>query len=185
MQRPHIVQPVRKLDEQDADVFGHGEDEFAEIFRLLGGLVRLKLDASQLRHAVHEPRNFGPELLFDVGKRDVRILDRVVQQRGGDRGAVHFHFGQNARDFERMRKIGVARRPHLRSVGLHGKDISAVEKVFVRVRIIGLDALDQFVLAHKAGGLSFFRDVQGSRRLVFRLRPLFAFIRQAAPSLEC
>ena len=31
MQRPHIVQAVGKLDQQDADIIRHGEQEFAEI----------------------------------------------------------------------------------------------------------------------------------------------------------
>ncbi len=39
-QRPHVVQPIRQLHQQDADVFRHREDELAEILGLLR-LIRL------------------------------------------------------------------------------------------------------------------------------------------------
>ena len=44
MQGPHVVQPVGQLNQQNADVLGHGEQQFTEIFGLLG-VVRLQFDA--------------------------------------------------------------------------------------------------------------------------------------------
>ena len=38
VERAHVVQPVGELDQQDADVVGHGEQELAEI---LGGALVL------------------------------------------------------------------------------------------------------------------------------------------------
>ena len=33
MQRAHVVQPVRQLHQQHADILGHGEQELAQVFR--------------------------------------------------------------------------------------------------------------------------------------------------------
>jgi hypothetical protein len=74
----HVVQPVGQFDEQDPNVFGHGEDELAEILGLLR-LVRLQLDPRQLGHAVDEPPDFRPEPALDIVEGRDRILDRVVQ----------------------------------------------------------------------------------------------------------
>ena len=79
MQRAHIVQPVRQLDQQHADIFRHREDQFAEIFRLLG-LIGLQFDARQLGDAVNQPRDAGAELFLDILERGERILDRIMQQ---------------------------------------------------------------------------------------------------------
>jgi hypothetical protein len=32
-------------------------------------------------------------------------------------------------------------------VGLHGKDIGAVEEILIRIRVVGLHPLDEFILA--------------------------------------
>ena len=132
-QRLHVVQPVGELDQQHADVLGHREHELAEILRLLG-LVRLQFDARQLGHAVDQPRDLGAEQPLDVVERRDRVLDRVVQQAGDDRGAVELHLREEAGDLDRVREIRVARGAQLRAVRLHRIDIGAVERVLVGVR---------------------------------------------------
>ena len=47
MERPHIVQPVRELDEEHADVAAESKDELAEVLCLLGA-VRLQFEAGEL-----------------------------------------------------------------------------------------------------------------------------------------
>ena len=118
MQRAHVVQPVGELDQQHADVLGHREHELAEILRLLG-LVRLHFDARQLGDAVDQPGDLGAEQPLDVVERRDRVLDRVVQQAGNDRGGVELHLREQARDLDRMREIRVARGAQLRAVRLH------------------------------------------------------------------
>ena len=139
-----------KFDEQHPDVLGHREDELAEILGLLG-LIRLQLDARQLGHAVDEPGDFGAEQPFDVVEGGDRVLDRVVQQPGHDRGAVELHLGENAGDLDRMREIRVAGGAQLRAMGLHRIDIGAVERAFVGVRVVGFDELDELELPHHDG----------------------------------
>ena len=47
-----------------------------------------------------------------------------------------------------MRKIGVARRPALGAVLLHGVDIGLVEERLVDIGLVALNALDKLVLTH-------------------------------------
>ena len=90
----------------------------------------------------------GAEHPLDVVERRDRVLDRVVQQPGDDRGAVELHPGEDAGDLDRMREIRIARGAQLRAMRLHRIDIGAVERVFVGIRVVGLDPLDQLELAH-------------------------------------
>ena len=57
MQRPHIVQTIRKLDQKNADIIGNGEQEFAQI---LGSafIFGLRFDFRKLGNAVDQPRDF-------------------------------------------------------------------------------------------------------------------------------
>ncbi len=59
MERAHVVQPVGELDQQHADVVGHGEQEFAQIFRR-ALVLALRLDLGELGDAVDHPRHVGP-----------------------------------------------------------------------------------------------------------------------------
>ena len=151
VQRPHVVEPVRELHQQDADIVGHRQDQLAEILRLLG-LVGLQFEARELGDAVDEPRDLRSEPLLDILERCERVLDRVVQQPGHDRRAVELHPRQDAGDLDRMGKVGIARGAQLRAMGLHRKDVSLVERVLVNRRVIGFDPLDELELAHHRRG---------------------------------
>ena len=146
-QRLHVVQAVGELDQQHADVLGHRQHELAEILGLLG-LVGLQLDPRQLGDAVDQPRDLRTEHALDVVEGRDRVLDRVVQQPGDDRGAVELHLGEDAGDLDRMGEIGVARGAQLRAMRLHRIDVGTVERVLVGVRIVGFDPLDQLELPH-------------------------------------
>ncbi len=145
--RPHVVEAIGELHQEDADVLGHGEHELPEILRLLG-LVGLQLEAGQLGDPVDELGDVGTEQALDVLERRHRVLDRVVQQPGDDRGGVELHPGEDARDLDGMREIGIARGAQLRAMRLHREDIGAVERILVGRGIVALDALDQLELAH-------------------------------------
>ena len=82
-QRLHVVQPVGELDQQHANVLGHGEEELAEILGLFG-LIGLQLDPRQLGDTVDEPGDLATKHPFDVVEGGDRVLDRIVQQPGHD-----------------------------------------------------------------------------------------------------
>ncbi len=142
------MQAVRQLDQQDADVVGHRQHQFAEILGLLSALGE-QFELRQLGDAIDQPCDLGAEIRLDVGDGGGGIFHRVVQQRGRDGRGVEFQIGEDAGDFERMREIGIARGAFLRAVRLHGEDIGLVENRFVGARIIGPHALDERRLPHQ------------------------------------
>ena len=88
----HVVQPIGQLDEDDADVLGHGQEHLADVLGLLL-FMAVGADLGQLGHAVDELRHFRPEALLDVVEREVRVLGDVVQEGGGDGGVVQAQLG--------------------------------------------------------------------------------------------
>ena len=60
IERAHVVQAVSELDQQHPNIVGHGEQQFAEIFRLFG-LIRLQLKAGQLGDPVNQAGDFIAE----------------------------------------------------------------------------------------------------------------------------
>ena len=87
LERAHVVQAVRELDEQHADVARDGDQQLAEVLGLLG-LLGDEIEPLDLGQAVDERADLGAEQLVDLGARGVGVLDHVVQQRGGDRRIV-------------------------------------------------------------------------------------------------
>jgi len=97
LDRAQVVQAVRQLDQDDAQVLGHRDDQLPVVLRL-GVLAALELDAGQLRDALDEIRDLVAELrahLLDVGGR---VLDDVVQQRRRERRFVELEPGEDLRD---------------------------------------------------------------------------------------
>ncbi len=149
-QRAHVVQAVGKLHQENADVVGNGQQQFAQVLGLLG-LARDQLQPLQLGQALDQRADFRSEDLVDLGPRRLGVLDRVVKQGGDDGRVVELQVGEDRRHFERVREIWIAGGAGLRAVRLHGVDIGAVQQVFVGVGIVGPDALDEVILTHHAG----------------------------------
>ena len=147
VERAHVVQPVGELDQQHAHVLGNRQQQLAQVLRLLG-LLRDQVELLQLGQALDQLADIRAEQLVDLlaGRRGV--LDRVVQQRDGDRRLVEMHVGEDRRDFERMREIGIAGSAPLVAMLLHGIDIGLVEQRLVDVGLVALNALDKLVLTH-------------------------------------
>ncbi len=149
LERAHVVQAIGKLDEEDTHVVGDGEQQLAEIFRLLG-LLGDKVQPLELGQTLDETADILAEQLVDLSARRRRVLDRIVQQRDRDRRLVEMHVGEDGGDFERMRNIRVATGTLLLAMFLHGIDISLVEESFVGVGFVFLNPLDKLVLPHHA-----------------------------------
>ena len=146
MERAHVVQAVGELHQQHADVVAEREQELAEV---LGGalVLRLRLDLAELGDAVDQPRDVLAEQLFDLFRSGERVLDRVVEDGGGDGLVVELQVGEDARDLDRMAEIGIAAGARLRAVRLHREDVGAIDQPLVRIGIVGADFLDQLILA--------------------------------------
>ena len=83
LQRPHVVQPIGELHEDDADVVHHREEHLAEALGL-ALFARRELQRGQLGDALDDVRDLLAEQLADFLDRVGRVLDDVVQQAGGD-----------------------------------------------------------------------------------------------------
>ena len=143
------MQPVGELHQQHPDVVAERQQELAEV---LGGafVLRLRLDLAELGDSVDQPGDVLAEQLLDLVRGRQRVLDRVVEDRGGDRLVVELEIGEDARDLDRMAEIRVARGALLVAVRLHREDVGAVDQPLVRIGIVGADLLDQLILPQHA-----------------------------------
>ncbi len=143
----HVVQAVGELHQQHAHVVGDGQEELAQVFRLLR-LLGDEIELGELGQAFDQAADVLAEKLVDLGPGGVGILDGVVQQRRGDGRIVELEVGQDRRNLERMGEIGVAGGPLLLAMGLHGVDIGAIQQRLVGIGVVAAHPVDQVVLAH-------------------------------------
>ena len=121
-QRTHVMQAVGKLNDNDADVLGHGEEHLAQREGLL--LVHaVDFDVGELGHAIDELGYRIAKQAGHIGKRGLGILDGIVQQRGAHHIAVHLEIGQNDGHLDGMVNVHLARAALLVAVLLGGKAI--------------------------------------------------------------
>ena len=89
-----VVEAVAELDEQDADVLGHGHDHLAD--RLgLGGLAVLEL--VELGDAVDQQGDLVAEVGPQAVQGVVGVLHGVVQEGGGERLGGQAELGEDGR----------------------------------------------------------------------------------------
>ena len=168
VQRAHVVQPVGQLDQQHADILGHGEQELAQVFGR-AFILGHGLDLGKLGHPVDQPRDLGAEMRLDILDRRQRVLDRVVQQRGDDGRLIELQIGHKTGNFDRVAEIGIAAGAFLAAVFLDGIDIGAVEHRLIGLRVVFENLLDEFVLAQHVT-LNMGAGVRGGKRVVAAVR---------------
>ena len=157
----HVVQAVGQLDDDDAQVFRHGDEDLADIggvlgeFRVLlaalqgggaqllfvfrGGVALLAFvhaDDLQLGDAVHKMRDFRPELRDQLLDRDLAVLDDIVQQSGREGRLVHLQLRQDLRDLDRMDDVGLSAAAALPVVLLVGETKRPPHQIGVGLRAI-------------------------------------------------
>ena len=138
--RPGVVEPVGEFDHQDADVLGHGHDHLAHGL----GLGRLtEADLVQLGDAVHQHGHFGAELGLQVGQRVRGVLDGVVQQGRGQRGAAQAEFGEDGGHRDGVRDVGVPALALLAPVAALGHHEGALDEVEILFGVVGADSAQQ------------------------------------------
>jgi hypothetical protein len=124
VERPHIVQAIGELDHEHAQVARHGHEHLAVVLRLAllaGGEGEL----ADLRDAVDEVGDLGPELPLEIALGRVRVLEDVVQEPRRHRDHVHLEVHEQAGHLERMREIGLAGGALLTLVGLLREPVGA------------------------------------------------------------
>ena len=109
--RPHVVRPVSQFNEQNTDILAHRQQQFAKVFRLF--VIRLHFKTGEFRHAIDKAGDFGTKFAPDLIKRDIRILDHIMQQCRDDRGFVEMHVSKDLRHLKRVGEVGITRRSNL------------------------------------------------------------------------
>jgi hypothetical protein len=131
LQRAHVVQPVAQLDDDDPGVLRDREQQLPVVLHLfLGGAPEGQ--AGDLGEPVHDPGDLGAELPGDVLRADVRVLDHVVQQRGGDGGAVEQLLRQNEGHGDAVGDEVLTRHPLLAPVGGRAEAEGPIDEIEVQ-----------------------------------------------------
>jgi hypothetical protein len=138
----HVVEPVGQLDQQHADVAGHGDDHLADGLGL-GRLAGLEADPVQLGEPVGDLAHLWPELRLDLGHGHRGVLDHVVEQRRDDRGRVQPEVGHDHRHAQRMGDVGQAGLAGLAGVLLAGDLVGAADQHQVGARVAVLHPAEQ------------------------------------------
>ena len=76
-QCPKVVQSVGELNQNNADVFGHGHRHLLEVFSLLF-FFAFEVNVRELRHTIHEIGHYIPELSGQRGFRYTGVFNNVV-----------------------------------------------------------------------------------------------------------
>ena len=141
-QRPHVVQAVGQLDEDDAYVVRHREHHLSDVLRL-PLLAASQIDLRDLRYAVNDMSDRGAEFLLNLAVCNVGVFHCVVQQSGGDRRGIQLHFCQHQRYFEGMDQIRLAGSASLPIVVLEGELVGALDDVEVISRTVLANQVQQ------------------------------------------
>ena len=124
LQRAHIVQAVSQFHEHHTNIVDHGQEHLANVFRLpvfRGDHV----EAADLGDASDQQGNFGTEAFLNARNRELRVFDDVMEERGGQRGGIHAHVGEDVRDLQEMAEIRVAGTADLVAVAFRGDFVGA------------------------------------------------------------
>ena len=142
LKRAHVVQAISEFDEDNPDVGDHGQKHFADIFRLTVFAVG-ELDLVDLGDTLDNVGDLVAEIGLDLLTGGRGVLNRVVQQTGGDSRRVHLHFSEHFRHFERVDDVRLTRRTHLALVMLDAKLPGLANKSNVFSGSIDLDEAEK------------------------------------------
>ena len=141
-ERRHVVEPVGQLDDEDAHVLRHRHEHLAHRGGLLR-LLRVELDALELRDTVDDAGDVGAELRGDVLERDVRVFDRVVQEGGGDGDVVETEVGDDRGDRQRVMDVRLPRLAHLLAVSVSRQLVGPGDHQRARLRVVRPEGADE------------------------------------------
>ena len=141
----HVVQAVGHLDEDDADVFRHGEQQPAEVLGL-GRCLVAEDTARNLGEPVDNRGYLFAEVVFDVFDRILRVFDHVVEQSGAYRGGAQpYLLAHDAGHGNGVEDVGLARTAADTLVGLFGKLECTLDNLDF-LAVVGVEiAIEQFL----------------------------------------
>ena len=126
VQRTHVVQPIRQLDQDDPRILGDGQQQLAVVLDL-AFLPRGERQVGDFGEPIDDLRDLGTELAFDIVDGNVGVFHNVVQQPAGNRGGIQMQVGENACNLHAMGDIRLTRMAHLTGMRGIGEPIRAYE----------------------------------------------------------
>ena len=144
LDRPHVVEPVGELDQDDADVLRHRDDHLPVVLGLRL-LAALEGRAGQLRDALDHRGDLVAELDAKVVEVGLGVLDDVVQERGGDRLVVEPQLGADLRRRPRVVDERLARPADLALVRGRRVVERTRDQLLVDRGVVRLDCADELV----------------------------------------
>ena len=141
----HVVQPVGHLDQDDADVLGHGQGHLLEVLRLS---LRLAAEhGGQLGHPIDQFRDRLAEAAAQAGLGHRGVFDHIVQQGRHDGLMIHAHLDQYGGHGQRVGDVGMARAPELAGMGIGGIGVGTANLLALPGGKVGVQQPDQRIYA--------------------------------------
>jgi hypothetical protein len=131
IERAHVVQPVRELDDDDARVLRDREQQLAVALDLAFLLRTAGREFGDLCESVDYAGDLLAEIALDVGHRDAGVFDDIVDQPAGDGHRIELQLRQDLGDFDAVRDEGLAGETLLTAVRLGAETVRAREKIAV------------------------------------------------------
>ena len=152
-----IVQAVGQLDENDADILGHGHEHLAQILHLL--LLLGVAQHTKAGYAVHQLGDRGSEFVLNGLIVKLGILDAIMQQARADGVGIQPHFNDDLRDRHRMDDVRLSILAFLALVGPVRAFVCRADFFLIDRRVLFFRALNQeidFVLDWGSHGVPSF-----------------------------
>ena len=142
------MEPVREFDDDDADVFSHGEEHSANVLGLQitvdGGWVRRVLgDVLQLRRAVHKLCYVRAKAALQFVVGHAAIFLHVVQKRRDDRVGIELKIGNGEGGIERVNDVRIAGLAKLSGMTVRREPIGLLDEVDAVIRQVGASTFEQ------------------------------------------
>ena len=148
LESAHIVQAVGQLDQNHADILGHGQEHLPQVLRLDLNLVGRIGQLAQLGDAVHQEGHLVAEFLGDLLRGHDRILHRVVEKARHNGLLVELQVRQNDGNAERMDDIRLSRFAKLPLVGRVSDFVRLLNHADIGRRMIFQHAADELFVKH-------------------------------------
>ena len=140
----HIVQAVGELDQNHADVAGHGHGHLLEILGLRLGLG-FEVHLGQFADPVDQFGHGFAELRVERFLGDAGVFDHVVQHGGHQALMIHVHVGEDAGHGQRMGHVGFATAAALAIVRLFGVEVGPAYQVDLVMAEVGRKSVGESV----------------------------------------
>lgn len=125
---PHIMQTVRKLDQDHADILCHGKEHLPIVFDLLllaGNIFNL----AEFGDAIDESCHFKAKNIGQLVEGHIRIFHHIMEEGGSKGRIIHMKLGQDACYPQRMDDVGFTAGPFLAGMLLRRKIIGLPDEL--------------------------------------------------------